>query len=102
MLFRVTFTSSCRTSESRTGCGVICRFKTKPRSLRFSYFGKTSEEENGCSMRPKKPRFRIVVVVIGAGVGVPIGEADVVPAGLGVGEASNRVSCALTAVADRT
>ena len=44
-------------------------------------------------MRPKKPRFCMVVVVMGAGVGT--GVAD----GLGVAVVSNMLSCARRPVA---
>ena len=50
-------------------------------------------------MRPKKPRFFIVEVVIGGGVetglAVGVGDARVVSDGGGVGDdVSNRLSCA--------
>jgi len=49
-------------------------------------------------MRPKKPRFCIVEVVMGAGVetGVVTGPGDesTVSAGVGVGDPSKRLSCA--------
>src|SRR5438128_12568388 len=72
MLVTVTLTSICRTSESRTGWGETWRSRINPRSLRSLYLGNTSDEENGCRMRPKRPRFFRVVVVIGVGVGTGV------------------------------
>src|SRR5438046_672966 len=86
MLVTVTLTSICRTSESRTGWGETWRSRINPRSLRSLYLGNTSDEENGCRMRPKRPRFFRVVVVIGVGVGTGVVATD--------GLFSGAVSCA--------
>src|SRR6266436_8768061 len=92
MLVTVTLTSICRTSESRSGWGETWRSRINPRSLRSLYFGSTSDEENGCKMRPKRPRFFRVVVVIGVGVGTGV----VATGGFasGAAEGSGPVSCA--------
>ena len=79
----------------------------RPRSFGFPYFGKASDDENGCIMRPKKPRFFIVEVVFGAGVKTGladgVGDARIVPDGAGAGEdGSNRLSCARMAAAEKT
>src|SRR6266850_4832978 len=82
---------TCRTSDSRTGCGETWRSRISPRNLRSLYFGSTSDEENGWNTRPMRPRFCSVVVVIGVGVGTgltPIGD-EAVP---GVLERSGVVS----------
>src|SRR5437879_3858498 len=80
MLVTVTLTSICRTSESRSGWGETWRSRISPRNLRSLYFGSTSDEENGWNMRPMRPRFCNVVVVIGVGVGTgvtPMGDVVV-------------------------
>jgi len=79
----------------------------RPRSFGFSYFGKTSDDENGCSMRPKKPRFFMVEVVIGAGVetalAAGVGDARTLSDGVAVGEdVSNTLSCARMAAAAKS
>src|SRR5436190_9198874 len=85
MLVAVTLASVCRTSEGRTGWGETWRSRINPRSLRSLYLGNTSDEENGCRMRPKRPRFFRVVVVIGVGVGTGV---------VATGLVSGAVSCA--------
>src|SRR5437588_8490086 len=88
---------TCRTSDSRTGCGETWRSRISPRNLRSLYFGSTSDEENGWKMWPKKPRFCKVVVVIGVVVGTGVAvTGDVVADGVvsGVPEGSGVVSWA--------
>ena len=65
--------------------------------MRSLYLGNTSVEENGWNMRPKRPRFCIVVVVIGVAVGTAVTVADGVVAdgaASGVLEGSGVVSWA--------
>src|SRR5690348_5380178 len=93
-LVTVTLTSIWRTSESRTGCGETWRLRIRPRNLRFPYLGKTSVEENGCSIRLKNPRFFMVVVVIGAGVPTGAVEDAGVADGVAVARVSTIDSCA--------
>src|SRR5262249_26258623 len=63
--------------------------RTSPRNLRSLYFGSTSDEENGWSIRPRKPLFFKVVVVIGVGVGAAGARIEEVASGVGDGAVSS-------------
>jgi len=65
--------------------------------LRSLYFGSTSDDEKGCRIRPNKPRFCRVVVVIGVAVGAGGAKTEDVASGVTLGV----LSCANAGTVDK-